>query len=147
MEVEAVSSSPRDDNPYVPLRKGRFPLDLGIAIPFDDYEADLLQILGVMPSQLHPNGWAAMQAFRVLCHSLRMHPRASLFLAHYSTHISAKVGWVSLSSLPKVNLFNAYSTSYKDFKNHYVKICAFGGASFVMDEKSMPLYWQESQKL
>ncbi|RDX99565.1 hypothetical protein CR513_17355, partial [Mucuna pruriens] len=41
---------------------------------------------------------------------------------HYATRIDVKVGWVSLSPLPKMNLFNAYSTSYKGFKGRFVKV-------------------------
>ncbi|RDX64810.1 hypothetical protein CR513_56593, partial [Mucuna pruriens] len=41
-----------------------------------------------------------------------------------------KAGWVSLSPIPKASLFNAYLTSYKGFKNRFVKIKIFGGTSF-----------------
>ncbi|RDY00487.1 hypothetical protein CR513_16317, partial [Mucuna pruriens] len=37
-------------------------LDLGISLPFDFF-ADVLRELGVAPSQLHPNSWAALRAF------------------------------------------------------------------------------------
>ncbi|RDX83003.1 hypothetical protein CR513_36134, partial [Mucuna pruriens] len=39
--------------------------DLGVSLPFDCFAADVLRTLGVAPSQLQPNNWAAMQAFRV----------------------------------------------------------------------------------
>ncbi|RDY08915.1 hypothetical protein CR513_06797, partial [Mucuna pruriens] len=86
--------------------------DLGVILPFDKYEADVLQILGVASTQLHPNGWATMQAFKVICHCLHIKHTTSLFLCHYTTRIGVKPSWVSLSLLPKTNLFNAYSTSY-----------------------------------
>ncbi|RDX89057.1 hypothetical protein CR513_29256, partial [Mucuna pruriens] len=34
-------------------------LDLGVTLPFDFFEANVLRVLGIAPSQLHPNGWAA----------------------------------------------------------------------------------------
>ncbi|RDX72617.1 hypothetical protein CR513_47871, partial [Mucuna pruriens] len=37
-------------------------LDLGVTLPFDFFEADVLRMLGIAPSQLHPNGWVAIQA-------------------------------------------------------------------------------------
>ncbi|RDX64997.1 hypothetical protein CR513_56379, partial [Mucuna pruriens] len=115
--------------------------DLSVIVPFDKYEADVLQILGVAPTQLHPNGWAAMQAFRVVCHCLRIKPAASLFLYHYTTCIDVKASWVSLSPLSKTNLFNTYLAFYKGFKNHLVKVRALGGTFFAEDKKPMPLYW------
>ncbi|RDY09673.1 hypothetical protein CR513_05939, partial [Mucuna pruriens] len=32
----------------------------GVVLPFDCFAANVLQILEVAPSQLHPNGWAAI---------------------------------------------------------------------------------------
>ncbi|RDX99932.1 hypothetical protein CR513_16946, partial [Mucuna pruriens] len=74
--------------------------DLGVAVPFDDYEADILPAPRVAPTQLHPNGWAAIPV------------------------------WISLSPFPKMNLFNAYLASYKGFKGYFVKIRALDGTSF-----------------
>ncbi|RDX63263.1 hypothetical protein CR513_58331, partial [Mucuna pruriens] len=64
--------------------------DLGATIPFDAYETDVLRTLGVVPTQLHPKGWAAMHAFMVVCHCLRIKPTTTLFLNHYTTHINMK---------------------------------------------------------
>ncbi|RDX94424.1 hypothetical protein CR513_23192, partial [Mucuna pruriens] len=120
--------------------------ELGITIPFNTYEVDVLRTLGVALTQLHPNGWAMMQAFKVVCHCLRIKPIAFLLLCHYTTQIGAKAGWISLSPFPKTNLFNAYSSSYKGFKAHFVKIKALGGVSFDDDKKRLPLYWRLPQK-
>ncbi|RDX64363.1 hypothetical protein CR513_57090, partial [Mucuna pruriens] len=54
-------------------------------MPFD--EADILRALAVAPTQLHPNGWVMIQAFRLVCHCLRLQPKPSLFLSHYTTRI------------------------------------------------------------
>lgn len=40
---------------------------LHITLPFDDFTMGVLRILNMAPTQLHPNSWAAFQAFRVLC--------------------------------------------------------------------------------
>ncbi|RDX91207.1 hypothetical protein CR513_26849, partial [Mucuna pruriens] len=57
--------------------------DLGIILPFDRFEAEVLHTLNIVPSQLHPNGWATMQAFRVVCHCLRMESTVAKFLRNY----------------------------------------------------------------
>ncbi|RDY03353.1 hypothetical protein CR513_13075, partial [Mucuna pruriens] len=50
--------------------------DLGFTLPFDFFEADVLRMLGIAPSQLHPNSWAAIQAFKVVCLALGILPSA-----------------------------------------------------------------------
>jgi len=43
---------------------------LHVRLPLDDFTMGVLRALNVAPTQLHPNSWAYMQAFRVLCQSL-----------------------------------------------------------------------------
>ncbi|RDX99826.1 hypothetical protein CR513_17067, partial [Mucuna pruriens] len=62
-----------------------------------------------------------MQAFRVICHCLCMEPTTAKFLHYYVVCLGLKTGWVSLTGLSKIYLFNAYSTSYKGFKGRFVK--------------------------
>ncbi|RDX77215.1 hypothetical protein CR513_42697, partial [Mucuna pruriens] len=63
--------------------------DLGVSLHIDYFAVDILRTLGVAPSQLHPNSWAAMQAFQVICQALALIPSASLFLSHYTTMVRA----------------------------------------------------------
>ncbi|RDY00191.1 hypothetical protein CR513_16657, partial [Mucuna pruriens] len=120
--------------------------DLGVVLPFEFFEADVLRMLGIAPSQLHPNGWAAIQAFKVVCLALGVMPSASVFLSHYTMRVSKKVGWVSLAPLPNTSLFSTYTTSYKGFKSRFVKIKAVGGGRFCADPRSLALYWREPLK-
>ncbi|RDX84727.1 hypothetical protein CR513_34178, partial [Mucuna pruriens] len=116
--------------------------DLGVILPFNDFIAGVVWILGVAPSQLHSNSWAAMQAFRVICHALSIHPSALVFLNFYSVHLGKKVGWVSLTPFPGRSLFTPFSTSYKGFKKHFVCTTSLTGAPFTFDSQSIPLCWQ-----
>ncbi|RDY12560.1 hypothetical protein CR513_02629, partial [Mucuna pruriens] len=93
----------------------------------------VLRTIGIAPSQLHPNGWAALQAFRIVCQALTVTPFASVFLNHYTIRVGKKVGWVSLAPLPNTSLFTTYTTSYKGFKNRFLNITALGEASFCSD--------------
>lgn len=36
---------------------------IGITLPFTQFECDILKIMNVAPSQLHPNSWAFFIAF------------------------------------------------------------------------------------
>ncbi|RDX75692.1 hypothetical protein CR513_44394, partial [Mucuna pruriens] len=116
--------------------------NLGMVLPFDYFIAYVLRTLEVAPSQLHPNGWAAMQASKVICRALALIPSVPIFLNHYTTQVGQNISWVSLSPLLKESLFNAYTASYKVLKNLFVKIRALGRASFALDSKPLPLYWR-----
>ncbi|RDY02534.1 hypothetical protein CR513_14005, partial [Mucuna pruriens] len=87
--------------------------DLGVSMPFDFFYAEILQTLGIPPSQLHPNSWAVLKAFET----------------------------VSLAVMHRMNLFRPYLESYKGFKTHYIKIVPIKGASLTMDGKPIPWYW------
>ena len=41
--------------------------DWHVCLPFDDFTMGVLRVLNVAPSQLHPNSWASLQAFRLIC--------------------------------------------------------------------------------
>ncbi|RDY10114.1 hypothetical protein CR513_05413, partial [Mucuna pruriens] len=117
-------------------------LDLGVSFPLDHFTAEVLRMIGIVPSQLHPNRWAALQAFKVLCQALMVTPFASVFLNHYTIRVGKKVGWVSLAPLSNTSLFTTYTTSYKGFKNRFLKITALGEMSFCSDRQPLPLYWK-----
>lgn len=95
---------------------------LHITFPFDDFTMRVLQILNVAPTQLHPNSWAILQAFRILCQIFGLKPTPESFLYYYHTHPSTHVGWLSLSSQPENLRFAAFTTSYKNFKEYYFKV-------------------------
>ncbi|RDX60610.1 hypothetical protein CR513_61232, partial [Mucuna pruriens] len=116
--------------------------DLGVTFLLDHFTTYVLWLIWVAPSQLHSNGWAALQAFKVVCLALTMIPSAPIFLSHYIVRVNKKVGWVSLAPLSMTSLFRAYSVSYKCFKSRFVKIKALDGASFCSDYRPMPLYWR-----
>lgn len=48
--------------------------DLKVFLPFLDFQMGVLQEFNVAPTQLHPNGWAFMQAFSVACTALALTP-------------------------------------------------------------------------
>lgn len=47
---------------------------LYVRLSFDDFTMEVLRLLNVALTQLHPNSWAYLQAFRVLCKSLYLQP-------------------------------------------------------------------------
>ncbi|KAL2324948.1 hypothetical protein Fmac_024006 [Flemingia macrophylla] len=128
-----------DESPYpnfVFLDKSKFAVpsfyvydcwfrDLHVKLPFDDFIMSVLRMLNMAPTQLHPNSWAAMQAFKVLCLDLGVTPSAPLFLYFYSCKPGydaeegyssrqgdneAKAKWISLSRIPKRYLLESFTT-------------------------------------
>jgi len=54
--------------------------NLHVCVPFDDFTMGVLRVLNVAPSQLHPNSWAALHAFRLICRVLHLKPSPQVFL-------------------------------------------------------------------
>ncbi|RDX75136.1 hypothetical protein CR513_45023, partial [Mucuna pruriens] len=52
---------------------------LGIQLPFTDFEQAALQALNVAPTQLHPNSWAFLRAFELLCEDMGWEPSLNVF--------------------------------------------------------------------
>ncbi|RDY08026.1 hypothetical protein CR513_07782, partial [Mucuna pruriens] len=63
-------------------------------------------------------------------------------MADFEVEVGKKVGWVSLTPLPNTSLFTTYTTSYKGFKNRFLKITALGKTSFCSNRQPLPLYWK-----
>ena len=58
---------------------------LHVRLPLDDFTMGVLRALNVAPTQLHPNRWAYLQAFCILCESLYLEPTSYAFLYFYDT--------------------------------------------------------------
>jgi len=95
---------------------------LHVRLPLDDFTMGILRALNVAPTQLHPNSWAYMQAFRVLCQSLYLQPSPYAFLYFYDTRPRQLTTWLSLISRPSISRLDAFSQSFKHFKDKYFKV-------------------------
>lgn len=60
--------------PFFYVYSSSFFTDLNITFPFDEFTMSVLQMLNVALTQLHPNSWAALQAFRLVCDLFCVHP-------------------------------------------------------------------------
>ena len=118
--------------------------DLGLNVPFADWQMAVLHQIQCAPTQIHPSAWASMQAFDVLCRAAGLTPTMSLFLHFYKTRPTASKGWVSFLGANK-SLFTLYLASYKGFKTGFFKVAIpKKGRRFIFDEQDrpkFPLYW------
>jgi len=118
---------------------------LNVRLPLDDFTMGVLRALNVAPTQLHPNSWAYMQAFRVLCQSLYLQPSPYAFLYFYDTRPRQPTTWLSLISCPSISRFDVFSQSFKHFKDGYFKVVVKeeGKSHFLNEDRStkFPFSW------
>jgi len=48
--------------------------EFGVQIPLNAFEMDVLKVLNVEPSQIHPNSWAFIRGFEILCKAFEIEP-------------------------------------------------------------------------
>ncbi|KOM55497.1 hypothetical protein LR48_Vigan10g138900 [Vigna angularis] len=118
---------------------------LFLRVPFTAFQAVVLRDLNVAPSQLHPNGWAAIQAFVMICAAMEITPFVAIFLHYFNVQPLTRRRWVSLSTVHRRTLLKPYSESFKNFKTRYFKvIIRDAGQSEFHDEAGLPwfpFYW------
>lgn len=68
-----------------------FITDSHVKFPLDDVMMDVIQILNVVSTQLHPNNWQALQAFWLACKMLNLKATTQNFIYFYSTRPGSKV--------------------------------------------------------
>ncbi|QCE11276.1 hypothetical protein DEO72_LG10g2509 [Vigna unguiculata] len=84
---------------------------LHVRLPLDDFTMGVLRALNVAPTQLHPNSWAYLQAFRILCHR------------------------------PSISRLDAFSQSFKHFKDGYFKVVVKeGGKAYFLNADGSPKF-------
>lgn len=110
----------------------------------------MLSLMNVASIQLHPNNWAFLCAFQILCKSLNIEPTVHKFVYFYQLKMGAKVGWPSLNTYKFEKLFQLYTQSWKNFKSNLFwvwskLVCGDSRELFFMEaEKApkFPFYWQ-----
>jgi len=49
-------------------------------LPFNSFERELLIVINIAPAQLHPNSWAFIRVFSILCSYFGHAPSVDVFL-------------------------------------------------------------------
>ncbi|RDX61429.1 hypothetical protein CR513_60346, partial [Mucuna pruriens] len=115
---------------------------LGVTFPFHHFEAEVLWALGLAPSQLHPNGWTVIQAFRLICRFFGVVPTVSLLLYFYQSDTPVLASWVRLIPKSGRDLFTEYEIPSSTFRPWFFKVSAAERRLFTTTARSFPLYWQ-----
>nr|KYP65480.1 hypothetical protein KK1_011716 [Cajanus cajan] len=94
--------------------------DLGVRLPFTQFECDFLDFINSAPCQLHPNNWGFLRVFQVLCTVLGIEVSLPVFLHFYQLKLGVPpYGILSLNGGRDGGLFTLYSQSYKTFKQEF----------------------------
>ncbi|MED6224679.1 hypothetical protein PIB30_086396 [Stylosanthes scabra] len=120
-------------------------IELKLKLPFTSFECGVLTQMRCAPSQLHPNSWAFVRAFEVLMEFLEVNPSLEVFFALFQAKGVKKGKLINLNSILGRQLFSAYRSSFKEFKEMFIKVrnCV-EDFPFYLDEnliEKFPLYW------
>jgi len=95
--------------------------NLHIFLPFDNFTMGVLRTLNIAPTQLHPNTWVSIQAFRLIYDVLCLHPTPFCFLCYYTSHPVYSVLWHSLSIRSEATSYFFNETGWSRFPLYWTK--------------------------
>ena len=114
---------------------------LRIGPPFSQFQANVLNAVGVCPSQLTWNAWAFILCFEVICLRLNLEPSAEAFLFFF-THAQQRSGcWTHFLQRSDRVIIKNMLTSIRSWKDTFFKACPSPGyRPFFLDEQHEPHY-------
>ena len=118
---------------------------IGLRLPFFGLERELLTEINVTPAQLHPNSWAFVRAFGILCGYFGQPPSVDIFLYFFEVKKQGKSLWVSFSGIAGRILLTLFQQSYKGWKGKFFRVCCTEHDLSALD--GFPLYWVKEVKL
>jgi len=118
---------------------------LKLRLPLTGFEHALLTEVNVAYAQLHPNSWAFVRAFSILCNHLDHTPSVDVFLYFFEAKNPGKRLWLSFNGVAGRVLLTLFQQSYKSFKKKFFKVSCSVHDPTLLD--GFPLYWVEKPGL
>jgi hypothetical protein len=120
--------------------------------PLTEFEGSMLRVLNVALVQLHPNSWAFIKAFELVCLGLEIDsPSVVVFFSFYQIKNLVPNAPVSLCSQLNRGLFSLYSSHLKNYKDTFLRIhCGERCPDVMFDlgwEPLFPFYWTTNPRL
>ena len=143
-EPVCLDDRPRKGKPFFFMYQTVFKR-VGVRLPFTPFERELLTEINTAPAQLHPNSWAFVRGFQILCGYLGIPPSVDVFLHFFEVKKQGKSFWVSFSGIAGRILLSLFQNSYKNWKGKFFKVCCAKHDPTALD--GFPLYWTERPKL
>ena len=110
-------------------------------LPLTEFERALLTEVNVAPAQVHPNSWAFVKAFAILCNHLGHTPSVDVFLYFFEAKSPGKKLWVSFNGVVGRVLLTLFQQSYKGLKGKFFKVCCIAHDPTLLDW--FQLHWVE----
>jgi len=89
--------------------------DMGFKLPFSDFQRKVFRWTKLSPSQIHPNSYAFMRAFELVCQYLRVPPFKNVFYTIFTVQRGAD--WVSFRQTKK--MFDIFAGKVQSFKERF----------------------------
>ena len=116
---------------------------------FMNFQASILNLLGLCPTQLTWNTWAFILCFKVVSLYLEVEPSPKFFLFFFS-HASPKMGLDAFSSMVRLDYIKEYEDQCKVVEEFiHQGLPSKGYHSFFLDECHRPHYplkWSPSMR-
>ena len=110
-----------------------------LRLPFTRFERELLTELDIAPAQLHPNSWAFVRAFQIICAHLGLPASVDVFLFLFEAKHPGDRLWVSLNGMAGRSILSIFQQSYKDWKGKFIQVRQNDQDASLLD--GFPLYW------
>jgi len=115
-----------------------------LRLPLTMFERALLTKINVAPTQLHPNSWAFVRGFAILCNHFGHTPSVDVFLHFFEAKSLGRKLWVSFNGVAGRVLLTLFQQSYKDFKGKFFRVCCTDYDRTLLD--GFPLEWVKELK-
>jgi len=99
----------------------------------------VLNTMNISPAQLHPNSWAFLRAFHILCDQFGILPNPNMLFFFFEFKTCKRTSWASLSSVKDRAILTLFQSSYKSFKGKFVKVLQSDQNPSLLER--VPLYW------
>ena len=112
-----------------------------VCIPFTDFQFTILEQTLVTRSQLHPNHWAMIRGFEIICEYLGVPPSPNVFFYLFTLTCPSSrgltMGWLSFRAIVNQKVFCLYEESFYNFKPIYFKL---------FQAPSMTPFWETKEE-
>jgi hypothetical protein len=89
--------------------------DMGFRLPFSNFQREVLHWTKLSPTQIHPNSYAFMRAFELLCDYLRIPTSKNVFFSFFT--VQRGTDWVSFRQTQK--MFEIFAGKIRSFKERF----------------------------
>ncbi|GAU32076.1 hypothetical protein TSUD_53440 [Trifolium subterraneum] len=110
----------------------------------------ILRLLNVAPSQFHPNSWAFVKGYELLCYALDLEPNLGVFFSFYHVKSLTPGRLVSVCAQPNKGLFKLFASNFKNYQDSFFRVRYGPGLPSLMydtdGDRLFPFYWTEDPK-